>query len=176
MIRGFDINYDRLNVVVISSSGDVAAVKTYWYSETVSHGFPREKAKWVRLNALSDALEWCGRVGVDYVVFKGLTRIRFRGFTSNPYANCKITEFPKKQTPVHGAVKALKLGFTVVLVNPGGTSSSVTHKQIMREKGLGRHTASAYIIAYRGLKLIRNHKSKQNLAKPSSLAPGLVLV
>lgn len=29
----------RLNVVVISSSRDAAAVKTYWYSEVVSHGF-----------------------------------------------------------------------------------------------------------------------------------------
>ena len=48
----------------------------------------------------------------------------------------------------HGIIKALKLGFTVVLVNPRGTSSSVTHKQIMKEKGLDRHIASAYIIAF----------------------------
>ncbi len=45
-----------------------------------------------------------------------------------------------------------------MLVNPRGTSNSITHKQIMREKGLDRHMASAYMIAYRGLKVIKNHR------------------
>ena len=58
----------------------------------------------------------------------------------------------------HGVVKALKQGFTVILINPRGTSNSLTHKQVMREEGLDKHMASAYIIAYRGLKIIRNHK------------------
>ncbi len=158
LIAGFDINSDRLNVVIIDSDGNIVAMKTFWYSETISHGFSRDKAKWVRLNALSDALEWCRRIGVDYVVFEDLTRIRYRRFMSNPYVNRKIAKFPKKQILIHGVVKALKLGFTVILVNPKGTSNSITHKQIMREKGLDRHMASAYIIAYRGLKVIKNHE------------------
>ena len=156
-MAGFDINSDRLNVVVIGSDGSIIAMKTFWYYETVSHGFPREKARWLRLNALSNALEWCRRIGVDYVVFEDLARIRHRRFTKNHYVNRKIAKFPKKQTLIHGVIKALKLGFIVVLVNPRGTTNSVTHKQIMREKGLDRHMASAYIIVHRGLKVIRNH-------------------
>ena len=70
----------------------------------------------------------------------------------NPYANRKITKFPKKQILAHGVVKALKQGFTVILINPRGTSNSLAHKQVMREKGLDSHMASAYIIAYRGFK------------------------
>ncbi len=61
-------------------------------------------------------------------MLEDLTRIKDRKFTSNPTANCKIAKFPKKQLLRHGVVKALKLGFTVILVNPKGTSNSVTHK------------------------------------------------
>jgi len=158
LIAGFDINSDRVNVVVLDGNGSIVAMKTFWYSETVSHGFPRDRAKWVRLNALSDALGWCRRIGVDYIVFEELTKIKIKKYVSNPSINRKISKFPKKQVLVHGVIKALKLGLTVVLVNPRGTSNSVTHRQIMREKGLDRHMASAYIIAYRGLKVIRNNQ------------------
>jgi len=76
--------------------------------------------KWIRLNALANALEWCRRIGVDYVVFEDLTRIKTKRFTSNPNANRKITKFPKKQLFRHGVIKTLKLDFTVILVNPKG--------------------------------------------------------
>ena len=158
LVAGFDVNSDRINVTVLNGDGNMVTVKTFRYSETVSHGFPKEKAKWLRLNALSNALEWCKGIGVDYVVFEDLARIRHTKFTSNPYANRKITKFPKKQILIHGVIKALKLGFVAVLVNPRGTSNSVTHKQVMKEKGLDKHMASAYIVAYRGLKVIKNHR------------------
>jgi len=158
LIAGFDINSDRLNVVVLSGDGSIAVMKTSWYSETVSHGLPKNKAKWLRLSALSEVLKWCRRIGVDYIVYEDLTKIKTRRFTSNPCANRKITRFPKKRFLKHGVIKALKLGFTVILVNPRGTSSSITHKQIMIEKGLDKHMTSAYIIAYRGLKKLKEQK------------------
>jgi hypothetical protein len=34
----------------------------------------------------------------------------------------------------HGVIKALRLGFNVVLVNPKGTTSSDDHNKVMREK------------------------------------------
>ncbi|RLG79451.1 MAG: hypothetical protein DRO40_12880 [Thermoprotei archaeon] len=157
LIAGFDLNSDRVNVVVINGEGDIVALKTFWYSDVVSHGFPREKARWLRLNALADALKWCRRIGVDYIVFEDLIKIKTRKFTSNPTINRKITRFPKKQMIRHGVMKALKLGFTVILVDPRGTSNSITHRQIMIEKGLDRHMASAHMIAYRGLKRLKEH-------------------
>jgi len=158
LTAGFDLNSDRLNVVVINGNGDIVALKTCWYSEVVSHGFPRNKARWRRLSVLSNMLKWCRRVGVDYVVFEDLTKIKARKFTHNPNINRKIAKFSKKQLLRHGVIKALKLGFTVILVNPKGTSSSVTHRQIMREKGLDRHMASAYMIAYRGLRKLKEQE------------------
>ncbi len=158
LVAGFDLNSDRLNVVVINGNANIVAMKTFWYSDVISHGFPKEKAKWLRLNTLSEALKWCKRIGVDYIVFEDLTRIKYRSFTSNPYANRKISKFAKKQVLIHGVIDALKLGFTIILVNPRGTSSSLTHKQIMKGRGLDRHMASAYMIAYRGLKAIKSHE------------------
>ena len=70
LVAGFDINSDRINAIVIDGEESIVAMKTFWYSEVVSHGFPREKARWIRLNALADALKWCRRIGVDYIVFK----------------------------------------------------------------------------------------------------------
>jgi len=57
LIAGLDLNSDRLNIVVIDINANIVAIKTFWYSETISHGFPREKAKQVRLNMISEALK-----------------------------------------------------------------------------------------------------------------------
>jgi hypothetical protein len=50
------------------------------------------------------------------------------------------------------------LGFNVILVNPKGTTNSEEHDKVMREKGFDRHTASAYLIALKGLKVIKNNE------------------
>jgi len=70
LFAGFDLNSDRLNVVVVNKEGEIITFKTWWYSEVVSHGFPKGKAKALRFNALSQALNFLSRVGVDYVVFE----------------------------------------------------------------------------------------------------------
>ncbi|BFI74492.1 hypothetical protein YN1HA_5900 [Sulfurisphaera ohwakuensis] len=48
------------------------------------------------------------------------------------------------------------MGFNVILVNPRGTTSSDEHEMIMRLRGFDRHMASAYLIALRGLEVIKN--------------------
>ncbi|MGC9227105.1 MAG: hypothetical protein ACP5HY_07450, partial [Caldivirga sp.] len=55
-------------------------------------------------------------------------------------------------------IKALRIGFNIILVNPKGTTNSEEHDRLMREKGLDRHTASAYLIALRGLEAIKNNE------------------
>ena len=55
-----------------------------------------------------------------------------------------------RQMLIHGVIKALRLGFNVVLVNPKGTTNSEGHDKVMREKGFNKHTASAYLIALKG--------------------------
>ena len=157
LIAGFDLNSDRLNVVVINKDSSIVTTKTWWYSEVVSHGFPKGKAEALRLNALSESLNFLSRVGVDYVVFEDLFLVKRRKFTRSKSGNRKVSRFAKKQLLIHGVIKALRLGFNVVLVNPKGTTNSEGHDKIMREKGFDRHTASAYLIALKGLEMIKNN-------------------
>ena len=124
----------------------------------VSHGFPKEKAKALRLNALSEALDFLSRIGVDYVALEDLFLVKRKNFTTSKSGNRKITRFAKRQLLIHGVIKALRLGFNVVLVNPKGTTNSEEHEKVMRERGFDRHTASAYLIALRGLEAIKNNE------------------
>jgi len=158
LIAGFDLNSDRLNVVVINKEKKIITKRTFWYSEVVSHGFPKDKAMVLRLNALSQALNFLSRIGVDYVVFEDLFLVKRRKFTRSKSGNRKITRFAKKQLLIHGVIKALRLGFNVVLVNPKGTTNSEDHEKVMREKGFDRHTASAYLIALKGLGMLNDIK------------------
>ena len=59
---------------------------------------------------------------------------------------------------IHGVIKALRLGFNVILVNPKGTTNSEDHEKVMREKGFDRHTVSAYLIALKGLGMLNDIK------------------
>ena len=154
LVAGLDLNSDRINVVVINKEGEVVTFKTWWYSEVVSHGFPKEKAKALRLNALSEALYFLSRVGVDYVALEDLFLVKRKKFTTSKSGNRKIARFAKRQMLIHGVIKALRLGFNVVLVNPKGTTNSEEHEKVMRERGFDRHTASAYLIALRVLEVI----------------------
>ena len=69
-----------------------------------------------------------------------------------------ISRFAKRQMLIHGVIKALRLGFNVVLVNPKGTTNSEEHEKVMREKGFDRHTVSAYLIALKGLGMLNDIK------------------
>jgi len=158
LIAGFDLNSDRLNVVVIDKEGRIITFKTWWYTEVVSPGFPRERAKALRLNALSKALNFLSRIGVDYVAFEDLFLVKRRRFTKSKSGNRRISRFAKRQLLTHGVIKALRLGFNVILANPKGTTNSEEHEKVMKERGFDRHMASAYLIALRGLEEIKNNE------------------
>ncbi|MFP3234486.1 MAG: hypothetical protein RXR08_12745 [Sulfolobaceae archaeon] len=158
LVAGFDLNSDRLNVVVVNKEGSIVTTKTWWYSEVVSHGFPKGKAMALRLNTLSESLNFLSRVGVDYVVFEDLFLVKRRRFTRNKSGNRKVSRFAKRQMLIHGVIKALRLGFNVILVNPKGTTNSEEHEKVMREKGFDRHIASAYLIALKGLGMLSDIK------------------
>ena len=158
LVAGFDLNSDRLNVVVVSEDGEIIANKTWRYSDVTRPGFPKGKARALRLNALSQALNFLSRIGVDYVIFEDLFLVKKRKFTRSKSGNRKVSRFAKKQLLTHGVIKALRLCFNVVLVNPKGTTNSEDHDKVMREKGFDRHTASAYLIALKGLEVIKNNE------------------
>ena len=170
LFAGFDLNSDRLNVVVVNKDGEIIANKTWWYSDVTRPGFPKGKAMALRLNALSESLIFLSRVGVDYVVFEDLFLVKNMRFTRSKSGNRKVSRFAKRQMLIHGVIKALRSGFNVVLVNPKGTTNSEGHDKVMREKGFDRHTASAYLIALKGLEVIKKTNSYANVLQTFTIS------
>jgi len=154
LVAGFDLNSDRINMVIIDRYGRIRDVKTEWFPEVTSHGYPRSKARAKRLEALAKLLRYAYNHNVGSVVFENLLIIKKRRYTESKSANRKIARFAKRELLYYGIVMAMKYGFKVLLVNPKGTTKSEEHDKVMKRYGLDRHTASAYMIAMKGLKLI----------------------
>ena len=114
LIAGFDLNSDRINMVIVDRYGRVRDIKTAWFPEVTSHGYPRNKARARRLEALAKLLNYAYYHGVGVVVFENLFTIKRRRYTENPTANRKITRFPKRMLLQHGIVMAMKYGLPTV--------------------------------------------------------------
>ena len=156
-MAGLDLNSDRVNMVVIDSYSRIVAMKTALFPEVTLHGFPRDKARDTRLKKLKELLSYARRIGVDYVAFENLFVVKKRSKVVTPSGNRKIARFAKKQLLQHGLLTTLKLGLTPILVDPKGTTHSHEHEEVMKKKGLDKHMASTYIIAYRGLKVFKSN-------------------
>jgi hypothetical protein len=113
LIAGFELNSDRLNIVVTDKDDRVITTKTWLYSEVNRPGFPKDKARALRLNALLQVLNFLSRISVDYAVFEDLFLIKSRKFEKSRSGNRKISKFAKKQMLIHGVIKALRLGLTL---------------------------------------------------------------
>lgn len=153
LIAGFDLNSDRINMVIVDKYGKIRDVRTEWFPEITSHGYPRSKARTRRLEALAKLLRYAYHHGVGTIVFENLLLVKRRRLSKNPTVNRKITRFAKRELIQHGVVMAMKYGFRVYLIDPSGTTHSEEHNKIMKKYGLDRHTASAYLIALKGLNL-----------------------
>jgi IS605 OrfB family transposase len=156
-IAGFDLNSDRINIVIIDKQGIIRDTKTEWYPEVNRPGYPGKKAMTLRLQALGRLLRYAYHCNVGTVAFEDLDRMKERNFTSSRNGNRKISRFPKKKLLEHGKVMALKYGFKVELINPNNTSK--LGEKLSRSLGLDVHTASAYAVALRYL----NEKTFQRL-------------
>ncbi len=115
------------------------------------------------MKKLKKLLSYARRIGVDHIAFENLLVTKKRGKVRSPRGNRKMTRFAKKQLLQHGLVMALKLGLTPLLVDPKGTTHSRKHKEVMKRRGLDRHMASAYIVAYRGLKLAKSARTRTTI-------------
>jgi len=161
LIAGFDLNSDRINMVIADSQGIIRDVKTGWFPEVVSHGFSRSKANALRLQALTKLLSYAYHHGVGIVLFEDLDRIKKRKFTYNRSANRGISRFAKRKLLDHTIVMSMKYGFKVYLVNPAYTTK--LGERIGRELGLDRHTASAYTLILKYLEIAKMLESTQSI-------------
>jgi len=149
-IACFDLNSDRINMVIMDRQGVIRDVKTEWYPEVNRPKYPKNKAWPLRLQALGRLLKYACHYRVGTVVYEDLDRIKRRvKKTRSRNGNRKANNFPKKKLLQYAITMALKYGFKVYLVNPSYTSKLA--EKFKDKLGLDKHTTSAYLL---GIKYI----------------------
>jgi len=86
------LNSGRINMVIIDRYGRIRDVKTEWFPEATSHGYPRNKARARRLEVLAKLLRYAYHHNVGIVVFENLLIIKKRRYTENRSTNRKIAK------------------------------------------------------------------------------------
>jgi hypothetical protein len=155
---GVDVNMDRINLVIVDSSGNLRDVYTFWFRETTARGFPRKSARSIIGVKVHEMLSYAYHQGVktlfleDPGVLGKLKLLWVRGGDrKHENYNYKKTVFRSSIIEMI-ALKASLYDIKVEYVDPKGTTSSREHDEIMVKHRLDRHIASAYLIALKGLK------------------------
>ena len=161
LYAGFDLNSDRVNMIILDENSVIRDVRVEHFPEVNSQGFPRGKAKDLRLKALARLLDYAYYHGVGVVFFEDLGKIKRKNgkATSSKKGNRKASNFAKRELLEHGVVMALKRGFEVYLVNPAG--SSKLGRELARGLGLDVHSSSAFVIGWWGVNSLKTHKHSQ---------------
>jgi len=146
-VAGFDFNPDRVCMVIIDQRGIIRDVKNEYFSEVTSHGFPKEKSKTIRREAIAKLVKYAREHGVKYYVIEKLSKPKPKG---SKKAKRKQSKMALREFTQQMEVLVPKVDGTLIKVNPA--YSSVSARIIAKDLGLDIHTASAYIIALRGLR------------------------
>ena len=162
LFGGVDVNADRINLAIINERGDLRDYKTFWFSETTARGFPKHKAWSIIGMRIHELLNYAYNNGVRALFLENpevLGRLKLmwirNGDRKHENYNHKVAIF--RSTIIEKiTMKAPLYSIRVGYVNPKGTTNSTEHDELMRKYGLDRHTASAYLIALKGL----NHQQK----------------
>ena len=158
LTAGIDVNTDRLNLAIIDSKGVLKNKKTFWFNEIISRGYGKERA-WSKINeVIHKLLNYAYNKGVSTIVLENPNVIGYLHYywinncerKSRNY-NYKVSTF-RNSLIERITYKAPLYSMNITYVSPKGTTHSEKHDEIMKEKGLDRHTASAYLIALRYLK------------------------
>jgi len=156
-IAGVDVNVDRINLAIVDKYGRLRDVKTFWFREITSRGYKRESA-WTKMHqAIHDMLSYAYHHGASHIALEnpevvgylryywirnGARKSKNHNYKRSIFRN-KIIEVITYKTPLY----SLK----TIYVNPKGTTHSREHDEAMRKHGLDGHSASAYLIALRGI-------------------------
>lgn len=159
LVAGIDVNVERLDVAIVSPSGRLKTVKTFWLDGAIHMGVKRKRAWSIIGEVIHRVLKWLYHSGVSTVFLENPENIGYlryywirNGERRGRKWNWKVSMFRSRiieritwKVPLY----AINVGY----VDPRGTTHSKEHDEIMKRNGLDRHTASAYLIALKGLNL-----------------------
>jgi len=159
LIAGIDVNTDRLNLAIINSKGVLKNKKTFWFDDTLARGYKKERA-WSKINEeIHRLLDYAYSKGVSTIVLENPNVVGYlryywikTGERKSRNYNFKVSMF-RNRVIERIIYKAPLYSINVVYASPKGTTHSKEHDEIMKEKGLDRHSASAYLIALKYLKV-----------------------
>jgi len=140
LYAGFDFNVDRINVVIVDSYGRIRDIRNIHFPEVVNYN--RDKSKAIRQESLSKLVEYAVSHGVKYFVVEELSK------PDNLRGRVRKWSIREYQQQIEMLVK--KIGGVLIKVNPSFTSIDAIGVALSRRIDI--HTASAYLIALRGIK------------------------
>jgi hypothetical protein len=157
LFGGVDVNTDRINLAIINEDGELIDHKTFWFSEVTARGFPKHRAWRIIGMRVHELLDYVYNNGVKALFLEnpeilGTLKLMWirAGDRKHENYNHKISIF-RSSIIERITMKAPLYSIEVKYVSPSGTTNSVEHDELMRRYGLDRHTASAHLIALKGL-------------------------
>lgn len=145
-IAAFDLNPDRICMVIVDRTGLLREIRNEHLSNVVN--LPGNSARDIRQKALKRLVEYAVEHNVGTLLVEDLERSNTK--TKNKSANRKISRFAFRQYMEHLKVLAKRAGLEIKFVNPAYTS--IVGKILAKDFGLDVHTCSAYALA---LKFVR---------------------
>ncbi|MCE4611480.1 MAG: hypothetical protein F7B17_05875 [Desulfurococcales archaeon] len=156
---GVDVNVDRVNLVIVDENGMLRDTYTFWFPETTARGYPRRRAMTIVGMRVHEMLRYAYHHGVRTLFLESpevLGRLKLlwirNGRRLHRNYNWKVSVFRSSIIEMI-TMKAPLYAINARYVDPRGTTNSREHDEVMRKYRLDRHTASAYMIALKGLKL-----------------------
>jgi len=155
---GVDVNVDRVNLVIVDGDERLRDTYTFWFEESSRKGCKRRRARSIIGMRVHEMLEYAYSHGVKTLFLENpevLGKLKLLWVRSNDKRhenyNYGVSVFRSSVIEMI-ALKASLYSIEVKYVDPKGTTSSRKHDDVMRKYRLDRHTASAYLIALKGLK------------------------
>ena len=154
---GVDVNSDRINLAIVDRYGRLRDAKTFWFEDVARKGYPRRKARTIIGMKIHEMLKYAYHHGVKTLFLENpeiLGKLKLlwikNGRRLHRNYNWRVSVFRSGVIEMI-AMKAPLYSINVKYVNPRGTTSSREHGEVMKKYGLDRHTASAYLIALKGI-------------------------
>jgi hypothetical protein len=158
LYAGVDVNIDGINLVIVDDDGRLRDTYTFWFEEAPRKGCSRRRARSIIGMRVHEMLEYAYHHGVKALFLENpevLGKLKLlwvrSGNRGHENYNYKRSIFRSSIIEMV-ALKAPLYSIEAKYVDPKGTTSSREHDDVMRKYRLDRHTASAYLIALKGLK------------------------
>ncbi len=156
-VAGVEVNVDRLNLAIVDKYGRLRDVKTFWFNEITSRGYKRKPA-WTKIyQAIHAMLDYAYHHSVAVLALESPKIIGYLRYYWIRNGDRKSKNYNHKKSIFRNKIieavtyKAPLYSLKTIHVNPKGTTHSRKHDEVMRKYGLDRHTASAYLIALKGI-------------------------